>query len=112
MAANIVTATPTTLPTGIHLMEASSCSYPPQVNACDVLKVDFDCHAVVTDGLYLLYFLDENGQPKGCGCRRFALPLQGGTHVDEDGQGRWRAVDGTEPIEIVGRVLKVFRPAS
>lgn len=112
MAANIVTATPTKLPTGIHLMEASWCSYPPQVNGCDVLKVDFDCHDILMDGLYLIHFLDESGQVNGCGCRRFAIPLLGGIQVDEDGNGRWKVLDGTERMEIVGRVLQVFRPAS
>lgn len=65
----IVSATPSPIPvSGLHVIPASAgCYYPPQIEARDILEVDFGVRELRSDELHLIYLLKFGWR----GCRRF-----------------------------------------
>lgn len=91
---------------GRGYVPAADCSYPPAIEAGDVLEVDFDCDRVANDGLYLAEIV-ENGRCVWRGCRRFSR-VPGGVRMDSTGVGTWDAAPAG--LRIVGRVARIFGP--
>ena len=95
---------------GRLVVPADGCTYPPSVQADDLLRVNFDAQAVGPDGLYLV----ERIGPQGVewrGCKRFARQITGGLVVDENGRGEWRPADlHSLDVRVVGYVEQVYRP--
>lgn len=98
---------------GEKLIPAHSCQYPPAVDVCDLLLVNFDCNQVRHPGLYLFEEVLD-GQVVRMGCRRFDV-MPSGIKVDVDGYGDWQLFQGTHAAKtwrIAGYVSEVYKPAS
>lgn len=98
-------------PSGRALKPASDCQYRSQVKANDLLLVDFDVHAVRSDGLYLVEILtSDHRRIEWRGCRRFAKTASG-VEMDMTGDGDWKIASLAEwRMRVVGLVDTVYRP--
>lgn len=95
--------------TGTMVIPAGDCQYPPAIKAMDLLKVDFDCHSVGHDGLYLVEILNAKGV-EWRGCRRFQKKPD--LHIDVSGNGEWRPCSlGAGGMRVAGYVEQVYKPA-
>lgn len=95
---------------GERLIPAFACLYPPAIDAHDLLRVDFDRHAVAYGSLYLVEEI-EDGQVVWMGARRFDRQ-PGKTIVDVTGQGDWRDLaDLPVHWRIAGEIKQVFKPS-
>ena len=95
---------------GERLIPAFACLYPPAIDSHDLLRVDFDCHAVEHGALYLVEEI-EAGKVVWMGCRRFDR-LPEGAIVDVSGEGDWRSLDAL-PVHwrIAGEVKQIYKPS-
>lgn len=95
---------------GVVFKEAWDCSYPPAVESTDVLRVNYDVHAVGRDGLYLVEELSHSGIAWR-GCRRYRTnPISGDLELDATGSGEWVPAAVASAWRIAGRVERVYRP--
>ena len=94
---------------GKRYIPATACSYPPEVNADDVLLVNFDADSVTVDGLYLVERY-QDGAVTWMGCRRFEIRLADGGLNLYEANGDVVPFDGS--LTIAGRVLRVYRPVA
>jgi len=92
---------------GIHLLQDHCCSYGEQIAASDVLEVDFD-QRVIHEGLYIIAYPETVAGCSWFGARMFQrLPLQGLQIFEGD---RWVKIhDGHRSMQVVGRILNVYR---
>lgn len=96
---------------GLLVLRATGCWYPPAVSPNDILEVDFDCRAVDGDGLYLIEELSVRGV-EWRGCRRFSRS-PGGLEMDYTGRGDWREIDlGRARMRVVGKVKGIYKGAA
>lgn len=96
---------------GERLIRAGACAYHPHINPDDLLLIDFDQAAPDVDGFYILQTVGDDGQIAWVGCRRIEFSVLRGALVDFDGQGDMRPLDSAKS-EVIGKVLKVYKPAS
>ncbi|MET3498166.1 hypothetical protein [Variovorax boronicumulans] len=82
---------------GLQLVQVSASTIPGEIEAGDLLRIDFDQHAVSKDGFYVLQLGDWTG------VRRFADTLEGPKVLDID---EWRPLPGG--VQIMGYVDKVY----
>lgn len=95
---------------GVAFKEAWDWSYPPAVESTDVLRVNYDIHAVGRDGLYLVEEIGHSGVVWR-GCRRYRTnPITGGLELDATGTGEWVDAAMASAWRIAGRVERVYRP--
>ncbi|NUN60591.1 MAG: hypothetical protein HUU13_05705 [Burkholderiaceae bacterium] len=95
---------------GVAFKEAWDCSYPPAVESTDVLRINYDIHAVGRDGLYLVEELSHSGIAWR-GCRRYRTnPITGDLELDATGTGEWVNASVASAWRIAGRVERVYRP--
>lgn len=95
---------------GVAFKEAWDCSYPPAVESTDVLRINYDIHAVGRDGLYLVEELSHSGVAWR-GCRRYRTnPISGDLELDATGTGEWVSATVASAWRIAGRVERVYRP--
>lgn len=97
-------------PTGRHFIPGATLQFGEQVQPGDLCDVDFDRRHLTDDGLYVFERLDKSGCPAGVGCRRFHQSIVSGWLVDDAGEGSFQKIKNTDPVRIIGRVLKVYRP--
>lgn len=83
---------------GVQVVRAETC-LPGEVEAGDLLCIDFDQHRVARDGLYVVQLGSWTG------VRRFAHTIAGLQVHDLD---RWRPAGGT--LRILGYVAEVYAP--
>jgi hypothetical protein len=90
------------LPQGVHIVQVENSALPGEVEAGDLLKVDFDQHSIALDGLYCL------ARGSWSGIRRFAHTLTG---LQINDGGTWRLVAPAElaSVTVTGRVNAVYR---
>ena len=96
---------------GERLIRAGACAYFPHINPDDLLLIDFDQAAPDVDGFYILQTVGDDGQVSWVGCRRIEFSITRGALVDFDGQGDMHPLDSAKS-EVIGKVLKVYKPAS
>lgn len=88
---------------GTALVPAYACQYG-DIQADDLLRVNFDVNAVRVPGLYLVESDDNAGW---MGCRRLDVLLSGGVVVDQTGSGDWARFPAG--IRVVGYVEQVYK---
>lgn len=86
-------------PTGLHLLCLEHSGLPGEVEAGDMLCVDFTQHQVTREGLYLVHL------GAWTGVRRFMDRLCGAWALEAEG---WQPVPST--LRILGYVAEVHRP--
>lgn len=84
---------------GIHLVVAETSAVRGQVEAGDLLSIDFDEREFRSDGLYVV------GLPRGACVRRIDRSLRGPV-IDDCGTPCPLPAD----VQILGRVLQVYAP--
>jgi hypothetical protein len=97
--------------TGVRIIPALACMYPPAVKSDDLLLVDFDDREISTGGgLYLVEEIGRNGV-SWMGCRRFDRhPDQ--TLIDIDGEGDWKPINlDAVGWRVAGHVQQVYKPS-
>lgn len=95
---------------GVVFKEAWDWSYPPAVESTDVLRVNYDIHAVGRDGLYLVEEIGHSGVVWR-GCRRYRTnPITSQLELDATGGGEWVDAAVASTWRIAGRVERVYRP--
>jgi hypothetical protein len=82
---------------GMQLVQVETSTIPGEIEAGDLLRIDFDQHAVSKDGFYVLQLGNWTG------VRRFADTLEGPKVLDID---EWRPLPGG--VQIMGYVDKVY----
>lgn len=82
---------------GMQLVQVESSTIPGEIEAGDLLRIDFDQRAVSKDGFYVLQLGTWTG------VRRFAATLEGPKVLDID---EWRPLPGG--VQIMGYVDKVY----
>jgi len=82
---------------GIELVQVEASTMSGQIEAGDLLRIDFDQHEFSKDGFYVL----QLGQ--WTGVRRFADTIEGPKLLDLD---QWRPMPGG--VQILGYVDKVY----
>lgn len=82
---------------GMQLVQVETSTIPGEIEAGDLLRIDFDQHQVSKDGLYVLQTGDWTG------VRRFADTLEGPMVLDID---EWRPLPGG--VTIMGYVDEVY----
>lgn len=92
-------ALPSNTPRGVHFVVADATALPGQVEAGDLLRIDFDQREFGMDSLYVVQL------PRGVCVRRIDHSLRG--PVIDDGDAR-RPLGDT--VRILGRVLQVYAP--
>jgi len=97
--------------TGVRLVPATFCMYPPAVHPTDLLRVDFDQKTIGPAGLYLIEILNDSGV-EWRGCRRFLSVPQAGLQMDQTGTGDWVQVSASWRLQtrVVGYVEEIYRP--
>ena len=96
--------------TGQLVIPAHDCQYPASINACDLLRVDFDKRAIGPDGLYLVEILNATGV-EWRGCRRFQKMPH--IHMDIRGNGEWVSFSlDAHNMRVVGYVEQVYKPVT
>lgn len=83
--------------TGVQLVQVESSTLPGEIEAGDLLRIDFDQHHFTKDGLYVL----QRGT--WTGVRRFTGAIEGPKVLDID---RW--ADLPPAVSILGRVDMVY----
>jgi hypothetical protein len=96
--------------TGLRLITAHACYYPPSVKSADLLLVDFEKRKIRWPGLYLVEEV-KDGDVVWMGCRRFDV-MPSGIKVDADGEGDWQSFTGyaAEHWRIAGFVQEIYKP--
>ena len=84
---------------GLHILQIEHSGLPGEVEAGDMLRVDFTQHQVTREGLYLVHL------GAWTGVRRFMDKLRGAWALEEDG---WQQVPAT--VRILGYVSEVHKP--
>ncbi len=98
----------TTPVSGIRMLSGRTCTYPPAIDARDLVEVDFDVRGAGTGGG--LYLVEVQGAKAGI-CRRF-ITTPHGLEVDRTGNGDWQFIDlDAVGWRIVGLVRQVYKPA-
>lgn len=82
---------------GVQLVQVAASTIPGEIEAGDLLRIDFDQHAVSKDGFYLLQLGNWTG------VRRFADTLEGLKVLDIN---EWRPLPCG--VQIMGYVDKVY----
>lgn len=82
---------------GVQLVQVATSTIPGEIEAGDLLRIDFDQHAVSKDGFYVLQLGDWTG------VRRFADTLEGPKVLDID---EWRPLPSG--VQIMGHVDMVY----
>jgi hypothetical protein len=82
---------------GVQLVQVEASTIRGEIEAGDLLRIDFDQHQVSKDGFYLLQLGNWTG------VRRFADTLEGPMVLDID---EWRPLPGG--VRIMGYVDKVY----
>jgi hypothetical protein len=84
---------------GVQLVQSASAALPGQIEAGDLLRVDFDQHTFDRDGLYVMSL------GRWIGVRRVVDTLSG-PRIEDGAHGRSLGND----LQILGRVLQVYAP--
>lgn len=97
---------------GLRHVPAAAFSYPPAVNATDILLVDFDVRRVRHGSLYIIEL--DSGHSTWTGCRRMDMRLDGAVWIDETGAGNWKDVGQFADTNwrVLGEVREVYKPAN
>jgi len=109
----LITAPLRLILSGVHIVPGSiGCCYPPQVDAGDLLEVDFDQRSLSSDGLYLVELIETSGGEKWRGCRRFQRK-PGEWWIDQSGDKEWSKISSVDAIglRVVGYVREVYKPS-
>ncbi|MDP9895338.1 hypothetical protein J2W32_004436 [Variovorax boronicumulans] len=85
---------------GVQIVQSSSAALPGEIEAGDLLRIDFDQHCFGCDGVYLLR--TQNGWT---GVRRITSTVRGPL-IEE----RQRRTPLGSNVQILGRVLQVYAP--
>lgn len=89
---------------GVRIVEVESSAHPPEIEAGDLLRVDFEQREIECDGFYAL----ERGNWSGV--RRFQH-TPGGLFVFEGGEWRQVTAEDRSTMRVTGRVMRVFKGA-
>ncbi|UVH54711.1 hypothetical protein NWF24_17850 [Variovorax paradoxus] len=92
---------------GVHLLQHHCCSYGDKIGASDVIEVDFD-QCVIHEGLYIIAYPNTAMDCGWFGARMFQrLPIEG-LHIFEG--DKWVKIhDGHRDMQVIGRILNVYR---
>jgi hypothetical protein len=91
---------------GVHLLQHHCCSYGDKIAAADVIEVDFD-QRVIHDGLYIIAYPQTAMDCSWFGARMFDR-TPAGLHIFEG--DKWVKIhDGHRDMQVIGRVLNVYR---
>lgn len=92
---------------GVHLLQHHCCSYGDKIGASDVLEVDFD-QRVIHEGLYIIAYPETAAGCSWFGARMFQRLPMAGLHIFEG--DKWvKTHDGHRDMQVIGRVLNVYR---
>lgn len=96
---------------GRHLLQVHTCLLPGELEAGDVIQVDFDVQQVREDGIYLLRRTDADGH-QWFGARWFHASLAGlMIREGSEGSQRWQKVtpDLFDRFIVCGMVRDVYK---